>query len=202
MKSSNLIFKYNIHLFVALVLVNAVIFTSCTKEESSEEETPANESLSSSVEGTYNGTLKNSSTNESRSATLQIVKINDSLVSMHCVADGFDSTIINLLYQNFDSTMVCYSGQDFNNHYGHNLNNYNFCNSQPNGWNSGWCNTNNCWSGENNWNAWTNHLNTQHDKHDQHFGGFHMNSLSCNYSFPMNIGNTNYFEIFLGTKNQ
>ena len=194
------IIKTRIHLVLLVGAVLGIVLSSCKKED--DENNPiSEESLASEVTGTYTGELKNSTTNQSRAATLTVTMQNDSLVSMHCIAEGFDSTIFVQLYQNHDSIMVCYTGQEFYNQYGHNLNNYNFCNNKPSSWNSNWCTNNSCWGGEDNWNAWTNHLNTQHDHNDMHFGGFNPGTNSCNYMFNVNEDNTNYFEVFNGIKN-
>jgi len=201
MKSVKLIIKQKIY-FAIVLIASAVIISACNKDETKDVD-PVNESLASNVEGTFTGTLKNTNTNQSRPATLTVTVLNDSVVTMHCIADNFDSSTTVRLYQNYDSIMVCYTGQNFYNQYGHNLNNNDFCNSMPNGWSNDWCNNNNnCWGGEDHWNAWTNHLNTQHNENDPHFGGFNTESMSCYYSFLVNNINTNHSELFEGTKNQ
>ena len=63
--------------------------------------------------------------------------------------------------------------------------------------NQGWGNSN--WAGTDQWNAWTNHMNTQHNQNDNHFGGFKPNMNSCIYKFSVQ-NSTNYFEVFEGVK--
>jgi hypothetical protein len=208
MKNIKLIINSRFQLILVLGVLSLLILSSCEKEEI------INESLASKIIGTYTGTLKNSTTNQSRQATFTVNMLNDSLVSMHCIGNGFDSTVVMQLYQNYDSIMVCFTGQDFYNEYGHNKNNYDFCSSKKAGWmNNVWMNDGNCWgnynsnwgnnswAGNEQWNAWTNHINTQHNQNDTHFGGFNpaLNSFNCN--FLVHNGSINYFEVFDGVRN-
>ncbi len=196
---------------ISLIALSAsmLMLYSCKKDEVNE---PIN-SLASGVIGTYSGTLKNSGTNQSKNATLTVTMQNDSLVRMHCVAQNFDSTVMVQLYENHDSIMACYAGQDFYNEYGHNTNNYDFCNNQQSGWmNQGWMGDenhygnhnnnwgNSTWAGNEQWNAWTNHMNTQHNKTDRHYGGFNPTANTCFYEFAVLNSGTEHFEIFEGVK--
>ena len=179
---------------IAAMLIFAV---SCKKNT----DTPDDQTLAGSVSGTYSGELKNSQTSQTSPATLTVTALNDSVIIMHCVADHFDTTVTLMLYEDYDSIMVCYTGKDFSNHYGRELDNHNFCYSKPNGWDNGWCEQHNCWGGNDNWNAWTNHLNTQHDKNDRHYGGFNAGSGWCNYSFPIKTSKSPFlYETFKGSK--
>ncbi len=174
----------------------SIMLTSCKKTGTN----PDYLGLAISVNGTYTGELKNSQTNQSVPATLNVTILNDSTISMHCVTSDFDTTMNMMLYQNEDSIMMCYTGQDFYNEYGRNLDNHNFCNSKATTWNSGWeDNHDNWWGDQNNmWNAWNNHMNSQHKPGDQHYGGFDPNNQTCDYSFKVNSGNLTYYEIFNG----
>ncbi len=157
--------------------------------------------LASKVTGTYSGNLLNSQTNATTPATIKVTTINDSLVSLYCQSSIYDTTVTMMLYENNDSIMMCYSGDDFYNEYGHNLDNHNFCNSQSNGWSSGWENNHDNWYGNSNnmWNAWNNHMNTQHKAGDRHYGAFDLSSSSCNYSFQIGGANSSIWEYFSGT---
>jgi len=208
MKVIKLKIKSSILIMLFFGVVSLAVFSSCEKSEL----TPT-ELLVSRVVGSYSGTLKNSNLKQSREATMTVSIQNDSLIMMHCVANNFDTTLTMQLYQNYDSVMVCYTGQDFFNEYGHNTNNYDFCTSQQSGWmNDNWMNDSNSWGNNNNdwgsnnwagddqWNAWTNHMNTQHNENDEHYGGFNPEMNSCNYTFSMNDGNSDYSEMFEGIK--
>jgi hypothetical protein len=159
------------------------------------------QNLSASVRGTYTGHLTNSASNQSRPATLTVITQNDSLVSMHCLANDFDSTVMVRLYQNMDSIMVCSTENDFYSQYGRELNmDYmDFSHNMPQGWMGNNMNSN-CWAGNDQWNAWTNHMNTQHASNDEHFGGFDMESNISYYTFRIKNGNNTYDEFFQGIK--
>jgi len=210
MKEIKLIPGIRIPVVLTLGIIITLFFYSCNKEDS-QTNNPSGNSLASKVIGTYSGVLKNSNTNQSVQATLTTTISNDSLVSIHCIAPGFDSTVVVQLYQNYDSIMVCYTGQNFYNAYGHNKNNYDFCYSKQSGWmNNNWRNNASCWgnnmitwgnsswAGNDQWNAWTNHMNTQHNQNDVHPGEFYPTSKSCHYEFFVQTGNTHYFEVFDG----
>ncbi|HYQ56652.1 MAG TPA: hypothetical protein VEP89_04825 [Draconibacterium sp.] len=184
------------NVFFLSLIAATVLAVSCKKTDTNPDTT----SLSKLVTGTYSGELKNSQTNISVPATLNVSALNDSMISMHCFANNFDTTLNMMLYENNDSIMMCFTGQDFYNEYGHNLDNHNFCNSNPEGWHSGWEGEhNNWWGNQNNmWNAWNNHMNTQHNQGDQHYGGFNPNAHNCNYSFKVITGNLTYSESFSG----
>jgi len=205
--------KSKIHIILFSSILSVIILSSCE-----EEKMPINlsddYSLASDVVGTYTGTIQNSLTKENKTATLTVTMQNDSLITMHCVAEDFDTTITMQLYQNSDSIMLCSTGQDFYNQYQHDKNNYDFCYSQQSGWmNENWMNDSNCWGNDNTnwgnsnwagndqWNAWTNHLNTQHNQNDMHFGGFSLSENTCNYSFLMYNETSNYYEVFEGVNN-
>jgi len=184
------------NVFFLSLIVATVFAVSCKKTETNPDTT----GLSNLVNGTYTGELKNSQTNLSVPATLNVAALNDSMISMHCIAGSFDTTLHLMLYENQDSIMMCFTGQDFYNEYGHNLDNHNFCNSKPEGWHSGWEGEHDhWWGGQNNmWNAWNNHMNTQHNQGDRHYGGVNPNNNTCNYSFKVKSGSSTYSETFIG----
>jgi hypothetical protein len=203
MKKIKLIRNNKINLFIVLGLFSVTLFSSCEEIESLNS-TEDIEPLASEVIGSYSGTLTNSITNQSTPAQLTVTMENDSLVSINCTTDDFDSTIVMQLYQNNDSIMLCDTGQNFYNEYGHDLDSSDYCTDDSGDWDDdddNWNNDDDNWSGENNWTAWTNHMNTQHDPNDIHFGGFNIKDNSCNISFSINNGGESYFELFSGTKN-
>ncbi len=180
-----------------LLGVVAAIATSCDNQA----DLLGNDlNLARSVSGVYDGTLTNSVTGQSRDATLTVTYENDSLVSLNCVADGFDTTMTMRLYQNYDSIMLCSTGDDFYEMYGHQYRgDVDFSHSMDK--NSMNHNMNcNCWAGDDQWNAWTNHMNTQHDADDRHYGGFDTKSHTSNFDFQMNDGQNMWFESFRGVK--
>ncbi len=185
-------------LFLTFV-ASALLFAACSKNNT----TPTG-SLAGSVQGTYSGQLKDSRTNQTGTATLTVTAQNDSVVTMQCTGSQFDTTLTVMLYQDYDTIMPCLTGQDFYNQYGRYLNSRNFCTSKSNNWNSGnWGSNNNTWwgNGKDQWNAWTNHMNTQHQPGDQHFGMFNPGVDSCTYTFQVSTGDSLYYQTFSGVKN-
>ena len=183
-----------------IFIASALVFAACKKENTTQ---PA--SLAGAVQGTYSGQLKDSRTSQTSTATLTVTAQNDSVVTMQCVGDQFDTTFTVMLYQDYDTIMPCLTGQDFYNQYGRYLNSNNFCTSRSENWNNNnnWGNNNNTWwgNGKDQWNAWTNHMNTQHQPGDQHFGMFNPSADSCTYSFQISTGDSTYYQTFSGAKN-
>ncbi len=183
-------------LSIIALAIFSIMLASCKKAETNPDKT----SLANLTNGTYSGELKNSQTNQSIPATLNVEVLNDSMISMHCIASNFDTTMNMMLYQNEDSIMMCFTGQNFYNEYGHNLDNRNFCNSKPAGWHSDWEDEHDNWWGDQNnmQNAWNNHMNTQHNQGDQHYGGFSSNNHTCVFSFKVKSDNLAYYKTFIG----
>lgn len=184
-------------IFGIALLVGAVTLTSCNKNQDVDN-TPSINPLAKEVVGSYTGTVTNSLSNKTEPATMTVTSTNDTTVSLHCVSNNFDSTITLKLYENSNQLMVCYVNQDFYNEYGKYPNDNDFCNSKSQGWDNGWCNGNNCWGGNDNWNAWTNHKNTQHSSTDMHYGGFNLDNNSCNYEFVVTNDTVAYSVSFSG----
>ena len=178
----------------------AVLFAACDNQS---DQLFGDVNLAKSVSGVYSGTMTNSQTGLSRDATLTVNYENDSLVSMHWKADDFDTTMMMRLYQNYDSVMVCSTGDDFYRQYGHNYQkDKDYSHSMDkDSWmgmgHNGGCN---CWAGNDQWNAWTNHINTQHDQDDDHLGRFDTRNRSCQFDIEVDDGNHTWMESFSGVK--
>ena len=137
--------------------------------------------------GTYTGTLssefssKTFSTKEtaSKSATAVVSMVGDK-IEVHCFNDEFDQSVLLYTYKDNDSIMVCLTGSEFENMYGHRLGEGNM-----NG-NMGNMST-----------EWGRHMNEEHNSNDEHFGGFNMKMNSFGYTFRTNHGDYH----FQGTKN-
>ena len=188
--------------FIGAAIAGLFFATSCNKDNMDPGDPITPVKLANKVAGTYNGNITNTATNQTKPATVTVTAVNDSVVSIHCVADGFEQTHTLRLYDNNDKVMVCYTGQEFEGEYGHHLDDEtDFCNNQPDGWENDWCMNNNCWYQGDDSNAWTNHMNTQHDQNDVHYGDFEPGNNACNYDFKVVDGNSTYFQSFTGTKN-
>lgn len=160
---------------IAIALV-AILFACNSKED-----VTAND-----VSGTYEGTLtavgltsRVSSSQAILPATVIITNIGEE-IEVHCVADNFDETIMLDTYENGDEIMVCYTGADFENMYGHMLGESHMGDNM-----------------QGNNTEWMQHLNNDHQQGDEHFGNFNMHDHSFNFLFKTNNGD---FQ-FQGIKN-
>lgn len=138
------------------------------------------------ITGTYIGTLttdissKSSSTSKIIQTATAVVSDVGGQIEVHCYDEDFDVTIILDFYHHSDRIMVCQTGDDFENMYGHSLGH-----GDMNG------------NMHNNSTEWMQHLDNEHQNGDEHFGGFDMQDHSFNYTFKMNNGDFH----FQGTKN-
>lgn len=140
----------------------------------------------SDVAGTYVGTLTAATTTSRVSGTQAVlpatttVKNIGNQIEIHCVADNFDETLMLDLYENGEEMMVCITGQDFEDMYGHMLGEGNMGGNM-----------------QGNNSQWMQHLNNEHQEGDEHFGGFNMQDHTFNFTFRMNNGDFH----FQGIKN-
>ena len=152
--------------FSGIAIALLVLFTACQKEETNE----------SNVEGIYEGTLTVLQTKdkegaaESKPATTEISIIGKNEIQVHCYSDGFDTTFVLNYYNHNNIAYVCYSGDDFEEIYGHMLDDSHMGGVMHN-------------NGET---EWMRHMNGQHDNSDEHFGEFDMHRQSFSYIFRMN----------------
>lgn len=171
-------------IFIGLVL-SFGLFTSCNKDDDENIETndPTGE-----VTGTYTGSLTTDNNKSSRDASVVVTLETEYSLRIHCFANDFDTTLIYNMFQNGDSVMICYSGQNFNNEYGHHMStNWNNCSENWNGTNYQMC-------------TWDKHMMDDHNTGDVHYGGFNMNNHTFNYRFKVTNNSSTYFEEFSGTK--
>ncbi len=164
-----------------IVMVGAIAITviaaSCSKKA------PLKKDLISQIVGTYNGTLVNSN-GLKHDGTADVSAVNDSVVQIHCYdQNGFDTTFVMEYYGNGDSVMLCNTGEDFFNQYGHEMT----------GQHHMWDNTSgNMMGGMGNMdsNDWLQHMRNQHQPGDEHFGSFDMDNGTFNYQFEMKNNST------------
>ena len=150
-------------------------FTSCEKSDD-----PA----SIEIEGEYIGSFSISSSLKSTPAgnldedpgTAVVSMMGDMQIEVHCFGEEIDTIFMLDYYNHNDSVMVCLTGDDFTNMYGHML-------------------------GEGNMNHngmdWMQHLNDEHQEGDEHFGFFDMQHHTFEFTFQMSEGDFH----FQGTKN-
>ena len=137
------------------------------------------------VTGTYIGTLASDLSSKSinaksiESATVTVSTIGNH-IEVHCLAENFDAVVILDIYDHYDNVMVCLTGEEFENMYGHKL---------------GHGNMNGNMSG--NGTPWMQHLANEHQEGDEHFGNFDIPEHTFNYTFKMINGDYH----FQGIKN-
>jgi hypothetical protein len=159
-----------------LTIIIVILFVSCQKSD---------DIGYNDVTGTYVGTLtsnlanKSSETMVTKDATVVVNRVGNQ-IQVNCYAEDFDTTIMLGTYNHNDEVMVCLTGEEFENMYGHMLG-------------QGHMNGNM----QNNGTEWMQHLSNEHQEGDEHFGGFDMQHHSFNYTFRMSNGDYH----FQGTRN-
>ena len=141
------------------------------------------------ITGTYTGTLTSnlagktaSKTNLIQPATVVVKSVGDR-IEVHCFSEDFDETVMLNVYNNDNSVMVCLTGDDFENMYGHMLG-------------QGHMGGGMIGDMQNNETEWMHHLNDEHQEGDEHFGNFDMQHHTFDYTFQMSDGDYH----FQGTK--
>jgi len=148
-----------------------ILFVSCQKSD----DVGYND-----VTGTYVGTLTSNLANKSseiavaKDATVVVSSVGNQ-IQVNCYAEDFDTTIMLGTYDHNDEVMVCLTGEEFENMYGHMLG-------------QGHMNGNM----QNNGTEWMQHLNDEHQDGDEHFGGFDMQHHAFNYTFRINNGDFHF----------
>jgi len=148
-----------------------ILFVSCQKSD----DVGYND-----VTGTYVGTLTSNLANKSseiavtKDATVVVSSVGNQ-IQVNCYAEDFDTTIMLGTYDHNDEVMVCLTGEEFENMYGHMLG-------------QGHMNGNM----QNNGTEWMQHLNDEHQDGNEHFGGFDMQHHAFNYTFRINNGDFHF----------
>ena len=125
------------------------------------------------VSGTYVGTITGDF-KSSESATTTVINIGDQ-IEIHCYSENFNTTIRLDVYDSEGNVMVCLTGEDFEDMYGHMMGEGNM---------------------PHNGTEWMQHLNNDHQEDDEHFGFFNMQH-QFDFTFQMSDGDFH----FQGTKN-
>ena len=171
-------------LILAVVLMG---FTSCEKSE---------DLLSvNGIEGEYIGSFSVSSSLKSAQAdrgdedhgTADIIMMGDNQIQVHCYGDAIDTTFMLDYYEHNDSVMVCLTGDEFDNMYGHMLGENHMSGGMMGDRSNGET-------------EWIHHMDDEHNEGDEHFGGFDMQYGTFTYSFHMMDGTTPYYLKFHGVK--
>lgn len=160
-----------IKIATALFTISVLLFSSCQKSD---------ELNNNDVTGTYVGTLTSNLVSRlsenavPEDATVVVSMVGDQ-IQVHCFAADFDTTVMLDIYNNNDSIMVCLTGKDFGDMYGHMLGQ-----DHMNG------------NMQNNGTEWMQHLNNEHQDSDEHFGGFDMSNHTFDFTFRMSNGDYHF----------
>jgi len=147
-----------------------------------------------SIEGTYFGSFTTETSNNlpvaltgNNTANAIVTGKGDGIIEVHCYGDELDTTLMLDYYGNNDSIMVCLTGNQFENMYGH---------MSGQGHMSGGMMGDRV-NGET---EWMHHLREEHHAGDEHFGGFDMLNNTFGFSFKMMKGDLPYNLKFQGVK--
>jgi hypothetical protein len=174
--------KRSLGVLAGLILL---VLTACNKSELPSDNT---------IEGTYVGTLTADGLKSasgtllgSSAATADITKSGDGQIEVHCYGDVLDTTFMLNYYDNHDSVMVCLTGDNFEEMYGHMLGSGHTMGGMMG----------DITNGET---EWMHHMDDEHDHDDEHFGGFNMGNHTFSYTFRMMDGDNPYSLMFHGSK--
>ena len=174
-----------IRLVAITIALTAFAMAACETSEIQSDNT---------IEGTYVGTLTDNNGLEGRSfaktikdATAEITKIGNETIEVHLFDVELDTTFMLNYYEQRDAVMVCFTGDDFENMYGHMLGQGHMDGGMMNDM-------------QNDETEWNHHLNDEHQDDDEHFGGFDMQNHSFGYQINMKDGGIPYILQFQGKK--
>ena len=147
------------------------------------------------IEGRYVGTFSKSTSLKStliysrgeHDGIAEVTMMGENQIQVHCFGNEIDTTIMLDYFEHNDSVMVCLSGDDFENEYGH---------MSGEGHMSGGM-MGDISNGET---EWMHHMNDEHEDGDEHPGGFDMVHGTFTYSFRMMENLTPYYLNFQGIK--
>lgn len=170
-----------------MVAAAVVLFAACEKEESGED-------FEKTVEGIYTGTLTEEGTKSANGiaegmveATAEVTLTGENEIQVNCYTSDFDTTFMLNYYEHHDSAYVCFTGERFEEMYGHMLGGGHMMGGMMG----------DIGNGET---QWMHHMDEEHDEDDEHFGGFDMDDHTFSYTFRMmNEGNP-YGLHFQGSK--
>lgn len=171
-------------LIAITAVITVFVLAACDKSEVHSDEM---------IAGTYLGTLTNYGSLKSGTmktednATVDITKIGDKLIEVHCYGAALDTLFMLNYYQHIDSVGVCLTGDDFESMYGHMLGQGHMGGGMMNDM-------------LNDETEWMHHLDDEHEEGDEHFGGFDTQELTFGYRFDMMEEGTAYHLQFQGKK--
>lgn len=159
-----------VRLFLVMSILTLVVFSSCEKTELQLD--------TQAILGTYKGTITpetnlKSSTDGSFDGTMDISDAGNGQIEVHCYGGDIDTTFMLDYYPNGDSTMVCLTGDAFEEMYGHSMGQENMGENMGNMGNM---------ENMSDMMDWSTHMSTEHQEGDEHFGGFDMTKGTFDYT--------------------
>lgn len=173
-----------IRLFTISTSLLIVVLAACEKSESISDKV---------IEGNYVGTISKIDNidgtilNLEEGASADITKIGNETIQIHFNSAVTDTTFVLNYYEDIDSVYVCFTGEDFENMYGHMLG-------------QGHSNGGMMSDMQNGETEWVHHMNDEHQEDDEHFGGFDMLNHTFEYNFKRTEEGITYNMIFQGEK--
>ena len=175
----------NIKLITITTALILFVFASCE-----ETDLPSNKT----IEGIYMGVFTNIDVTKSgtfinteENGIAEIMQISNETIQVHFSSVELDTTFMLNHYEDMDSIWVCFTGDDFENMYGHMLG-------------QGHMNGGMMGDLQNNETEWMHHLNDEHQEGDEHFGGFDMQNDTFGYRFSRMEGGQPHYLQFQGKK--
>ncbi len=170
-----------------MIAAALLLLAACEKEEGEEIQ-------DNSVEGIYTGTLSEEGTKSANGfsesmaeATAEVTIVGENEIQVNCYTSDFDTTFMLNYYEHQDSAYVCFTGEDFEEMYGHMLGGGHMMGGMMGDINNGET-------------EWMHHMDDEHDENDEHFGGFNMDDHTFSYTFRMMNGENPYELHFQGSK--
>ena len=169
------------------ILTGLIIFTvmACEKSELSTNKI---------IEGTYVGTITEINGESNRAfintegeALAEITRMGNETIEVHLNSVELDTTFTLNYYEDMDIVNVCFTGDDFENTYGHMLGQDHMSGGMMN-------------DIQNNETEWMHHLNDEHQEGDEHFGGFDMQNHTFSYQFTIMEDGLTHDLLFQGGK--
>lgn len=182
--------KMNATSLIILMLLSGVLMVSCKKDTQIDDELNYLEE----IVGIYSGTFSSDDLKTIITANAEIQMNADSSIWFHCYGGEIDTTFMLDIFDHNDSILVCLTGTEFANEYGHarirqgSMMNWSDFNSGGHGMGGNMMGNNTNLSNDST--GWYYHMREEHHgENEEHFGGFDMNNHTFGYRFrdPQNL---------------
>lgn len=173
-------------LSIIVSTLSTVLFVACENDELN---------FNDKIQGKYVGKITNVDTSKNSNilkdkeeATAVVTKIADRTIHVHLYDMEIDTTFMLNYYEYIDDRVnVCFTGDDFENMYGHMLG-------------EGHIEGGMMADSEYSENEWMHHLQDEHSEGDEHFGGFDIKDHTFGYQFTRIVNDEMYNFLFQGSK--